>query len=339
VKQVKHKNDREQMKLLETLLILLENGFSMQESLAVMKRNHQISAPLLKLFGQSLQKGQTIAESFCQIGFSAQEKAQLQLAELHGDLVVTLKTILQNRKILRKQKEELQKVGAYPLLLMVFTLALLWGMKLYLLPSLLDSGMVDESHWSIVFLDYGPILLVGFLLGSVILLETAGLYLKRQSVIRKACFISKLPVVGHLYKIYQTSNFALEWGKSYQQGLETYQILTQMARLKTTSLLTAVANELHETLLSGDNLTKQLEQYPFLLPEFSLIIFQGEIKGKLGDELLLYSQLLTERMVTKVEQLIQWLQPVIFLFVAVLIVAIYVAMFLPMYGNLGGMIE
>lgn len=335
----KQKREAQQMKFLEILVILLENGFSIQESLAVMARNKQIAPQLLTGFGQSLQRGQSLAESFYQIGYSIAEKMQIQLAELHGDILVTLKTIAQNRRLVRKQKEELQKVGAYPLLLLVFVIGLLFGMRVCLLPSLIQSGMVDENHWSIAFLKYGPFIIVGTIVfGGVMFLITQA-YLRHQSVIRRATFISKIPLIGKFYRLSQTSFFALEWGKAYQQGLETHQILTQMALLPENSLMEAMAQDLHADLSSGKELAEQLQRYPFLLPEFPVIIFQGEIKGHLGDELLLYSQLLVDRLVADAQRLIQWLQPLVFLLVAALIVAIYVAMFLPMYGNIGGILE
>ena len=75
-----------------------------------------------------------------------------------------------------------------------------------------------------------------------------------------------------------------------------------------------------------------------MTPEFSLIVFQGEMRGKLGEELFVYSQLLTDRLFQQIEKKIQWIQPVILL-VALLIVGVYAAMFLPIYGNIQGVIE
>lgn len=70
-----------------------------------------------------------------------------------------------------------------------------------------------------------------------------------------------------------------------------------------------------------------------------MIVFQGEMRGKLGEELFVYSQLLTDRLFQQIEKKIQWIQPVIFLLVALLIVGVYAAMFLPIYGNIQGVIE
>jgi len=181
--------------------------------------------------------------------------------------------------------------------------------------------------------------MVGFILIILCLFIAGWWYAKQQTVIDRGVFMAGLPFIGFLYKMYQTSYFALEWGKMFKQGLEARQILGFMESVNPHSLVASLARELNDALSKGNSLAKELEGYTFLLPEFSLIILQGEVKGKLGEELLLYSQLLTKRIVEKIEGWIQWVQPLVFLFVAVLIMAIYIAMFLPMYENVGGIMK
>ncbi|MDN6639293.1 MAG: type II secretion system F family protein [Tetragenococcus sp.] len=324
---------------LEMLVSLLENGFSLQESLAVMQRNQQFSPEILQCFTTGLKEGATFAECFYQAGFSLQEMTQVQLADVHGNVVTTLKNILSTMQILRKQKKELSKVATYPMLLFIFVLVLLFAMRFFLLPSLLQSGMIDTSHWSVALIAYGPFVMVGLLFVIGFLVGGCLWYTQQQSVIKRAVFTANLPMIGFLYKMYQTSYFALEWGKMFKRGLEARQILAFMETVNPQSLVASLAKELNDALSQGKSLAAELEHYTFLLPEFSLIILQGEVKGKLGEELLLYSQLLTKRIVEKVEGWIRWVQPLVFLFVAVLIMAIYIAMFLPMYENIGGIME
>ncbi|MEW6857538.1 type II secretion system F family protein [Streptococcus iniae] len=79
-------------------------------------------------------------------------------------------------------------------------------------------------------------------------------------------------------------------------------------------------------------------QYPFFQKELSLMIEYGDIKAKLGQELEIYAQLTWERFFSRLFQATQWIQPIIFLFVALIIVCIYAAMLLPMYHSIGGSI-
>lgn len=325
--------------LLVTFTVLLESGFSLQESLQVLLRSRQFSEPVIEQLIVHLAQGQSFAAAVAPLSLSATEKSQLHLAENHGDLTATLRRMVDYHKLVNKQKQLLYKVAAYPLLLLVFLLAALFGMHRFLLPQLLASGMIDEGHWGIRAITWAPAVLILFLLLSVLLFVTSRWVFARRTALQKAVFFSRLPLFGALYTSYHTSFFALEWGKLFQQGLDIQQIIECMEQTSKATLIQELARELRVTLTLGGELPEKLRHFSFLTPEFSLIVFQGEVRGKLGEELFLYSQLLMERLFQRIEKAIHWVQPLIFLLVALMIVGIYAAMFLPIYGNIQGVIE
>jgi competence protein ComGB len=325
--------------LLATFTILLESGFSLQESLRVLLRSGQFDQEAVKAIDLRLTQGQRLKQAFSLLHLSEAEQNQLDLAETHGNLIDTLRRMVAYQTLLAKQNQTLQKVLAYPLLLLVFVFTALFAMRQFLLPQLLASGMIDRTHWGIRFITNAPwigAILFGGL--GVAALALQGIYSK-QTAVKRAAFLSRLPFFGQLYRCYQTSYFALEWGKLFQQGLEIRQIILCMQQTSAATLVQELAAQLEQCLANGGLLPEKLKDYPFLTPEFSLIVFQGEMRGKLGEELFVYSQLLTDRLFHQIEKKIQWIQPVIFLFVALLIVGVYAAMFLPIYGNIQGVIE
>ncbi|MFC4697292.1 competence type IV pilus assembly protein ComGB [Enterococcus aquimarinus] len=330
---------RVRYQFLEMFVLLLENGFSIQESLHVMIRSQSFSQELLTIMTEALSTGKSLAECFDLMGFTTQEVMQIQLAEVHGNLVEALQNISQQLTIMNQQTAELKKIISYPIVLLVFSSGMLLSMRYILLPQLLASDMVQADHWGIWVMRYSPIILGIGLLGMILVALIIQWYFKRKSILAKARFISRLPFVGSFYTLYQTSYFSLEWGKLFKEGFEMKQILSILVLLPNQTLMVALAQEINQGLQEGILLTDQLSHYSFLTPEFSLIVFQGEIKGRLGDELLIYQQLLMKKIVAKMEQTIRLIQPIVFVLIAVVIVAIYVAMFLPIYGNIGGMLE
>ena len=60
------------------------------------------------------------------------------------------------------------------------------------------------------------------------------------------------------------------------------------------------------------------------------------MKSKLGSELDVYAEECWESFFNKLTQATQLIQPLVFVFVALVIVMIYAAMLLPMYQNMGG---
>lgn len=65
------------------------------------------------------------------------------------------------------------------------------------------------------------------------------------------------------------------------------------------------------------------------------MIEYGDIKSKLGQELDIYSQESWETFFSQLNRATQWIQPIIFLLVAVIIVMIYAAILLPIYQHMG----
>lgn len=65
------------------------------------------------------------------------------------------------------------------------------------------------------------------------------------------------------------------------------------------------------------------------------MIEYGDIKSKLGQELDIYSQESWETFFSQLNRATQWIQPIIFLVVAVVIVMIYAAILLPIYQQMG----
>ena len=93
--------------------------------------------------------------------------------------------------------------------------------------------------------------------------------------------------------------------------------------------------ELLYSLDSGKKFEEALRVYPIFTKELSLIVEYGELKSKLGQELMVFSEESWSRFFERIERAMQLIQPLVFLIVAVLIILIYVAMLLPIYNNMG----
>ncbi len=249
-------------------------------------------------------------------------------------LVGTLQNIARQMDLVAKQRQQVVKILTYPLVLIVFVVGVLFAMRFFLLPQLLSTGMVDPQHWGVRFIQWAPLgllLLFIWLVGGLWLTQRR---LRRQTPIQRAKCWSKLPLFGQLYTLMLTSYFSMEWGKLFQEGLELKQIVATMKETNSESVMYGLAIQLDEALSQGQLLSQKVAEYPFLTPEFARIVFQGEAKGRLGDELLLYSRLTLDRFYQRMDKLLHILQPLIFLLVGLLIVSVYAAMFLPIYGNM-----
>ena len=85
---------------------------------------------------------------------------------------------------------------------------------------------------------------------------------------------------------------------------------------------------------AGQGYAEKVSTYPFFKKELALIIEYGEVKSKLGDELELYAEKTWEEFFLRINRAMNLIQPLVFVFVALVIVLLYAAMLLPIYQNM-----
>nr|WP_256924782.1 competence type IV pilus assembly protein ComGB [Enterococcus sp. 4G2_DIV0659] len=334
----KKKNNRltkkQQRVFIHLLTDLLRNGFTIQESLSFMKKSNSIPSQPVDYVLDCMEQGESLNTSLAVIGFKEIIVTQIEFAQIHGDLAGTLKKIKDYLELMDRQQQNIYKVVSYPLLLMLFLTVVLISIRQVLLPQLMKNGTIHRDNIGITFIQHSPYYILSVL--SLVCISTViiRLYLKRKSSLDKAIFFSRIPVLGSFYKEYSSAFFALEWGKLFSQGLEIKAVIQLMKATNHRSLMGELAQIIEERSMLGQSFYEQLPLFSFFSPELSLIIQQGEVKGKLGKELILYSELCWQRFFNRMEKAIQWIQPIIFLVVALLVVSIYAAMLLPIYGGM-----
>lgn len=316
---------------------LLQNGFSLQQAFAFFINANLFAPSILEAVQQDLHQGKSLALSFTQLRYSNDQLLQIELAETHGDLAQTLLGIAEQMRLVQRQRENFLKAVFYPLLLLVFLIVILLGMRFFLLPQLLTSGMIRAEDFSVQLIKAVPMIGLGIILFLLLLMVSWRNWGKRHNYIVRFRFLAKIPLVGTLFSNYYSAYFALEWGKLFQQGLELNQIIECLLVIDGKSLMQELAADLKIRLAQGNTLAAELGRYPFLTKEFSRIVFQGEARGNLAKELLTYSQLVWRRFFNQLEFLVSWLQPLVFLIVALLIVSLYLTMLLPL-TNLEGIL-
>ncbi|OJG71996.1 hypothetical protein RV12_GL001079 [Enterococcus quebecensis] len=312
----------------------MKNGFTIQESLLFMKKSRSISEKAINYLITLMEQGESLHSGLVPLGFKTLVITQIEFAQTHGDLAGTLKRINQHMRIVEKQQQSFYKVISYPVLLLLFLTVVLISIRQVLLPQLMINGTIQADSIGIHFIQKSPYYLLAFILSLVVTVSFLRWQLSKRTFLQRATFFSKLPLIGKFYKEYSSAFFALEWGKLFYQGLEIKMVIQLMQTVEQRSLMRELAEIIEERSILGHTFYEQLPTFSFFSPELSLIIQQGEVKGNLGKELMLYSELCWQRFFKRMEKLIQWIQPIIFLIVALLVVSVYAAMLLPIYGGM-----
>ncbi|RLY03115.1 type II secretion system F family protein [Streptococcus hillyeri] len=320
---------KDQRKVIQLFANLMSAGFNLTEMVSFLDRSQLLPTKQTQQMRQSLLNGCGMADMLAELGFSDEVVTQLSLADIHGNTLASLQKIDSYLANLTQVKKKLIEVATYPVILLSFLVLIMLGLKNYLLPQL------ENGNWATTLISNFPVIFLGTFLAVLIIVFVTLFIAKRQSHLKVWTQLSRLPFLGKAVQLYLTAYYAREWGNLIGQGVELAQI-TQLMQEQKSLLFQEIGKDMEDALLSGRDFHSKVLDYPFFLRELSLIIEYGEVKSKLGSELDIFAEETWARFFSKLNKSTQIIQPLIFIFVALMIVMIYAAMLLPMYQNMGG---
>lgn len=306
---------------------LFSSGFHLVETISFLDRSSLLDKQCVTQMRTGLSQGKSFSEMMESLGCSSTIVTQLSLAEVHGNLHLSLGKIEEYLDNLAKVKKKLIEVATYPLILLGFLLLIMLGLRNYLLPQLDSSNIATRIIGNLPQIFLGMVGLV-----SVLALLALTFY-KRSSKMSVFSILARLPFIGIFVQTYLTAYYAREWGNMISQGMELTQIF-QMMQEQGSQLFKEIGQDLAQTLKNGREFSQTIGTYPFFRKELSLIIEYGEVKSKLGSELEIYAEKTWEAFFTRVSRTMNLVQPLVFIFVALIIVLLYAAMLMPMYQNM-----
>lgn len=307
-----------QRKVIELFNNLFASGFHLGEIVDFLKR----SQLLADLYTQVLSDG-----LLADLRFSDAVVTQVALAEVHGNTSLSLSHIQSYLENVSKVRKKLIEVATYPIILLGFLFLIMLGLKNYLLPQLEEGNAATMliNHLPTIFLSLCGLSLVAVLAGMV--------WFRKTNKIKAFSRLAALPFFGKLIQIYLTAYYAREWGSLIGQGLDLPQIVGLMQEQQS-QLFREIGQDLEQSLSNGQSFHEHIKTYAFFKRELSLIVEYGQVKSKLGGELTVYAAECWEDFFSRVNRAMQLIQPLVFLFVALMVVLIYAAMLLPIYQNM-----
>ena len=318
-----------QIKLIQLMNNLFSSGFHIGETIDFLEHSGLVEIYFVSKMREGLLRGESLSGILDDLKVSKDVVTQLSLAETHGNIELTLGLIEKKLSRVLEIRKKLFQVSTYPLILLVFLTFIMLGLKNYLLPQL-----ENNSSKPVYIIQNLPYLFLFSVLGLVLFFASFRFYFKKRDALANAKFMIKIPFLGGFVKLYLTAYFSREWGNLIAQAVDLRQICLIMQEQRS-RIFREFGLELIQALDSGQKFEEVLRFHPIFTKELALIIEYGELKSKLGKELMIFSEESWIRFFEKIERAMQFIQPMVFLVVALLIVLIYAAMLLPIYNNIG----
>lgn len=323
---------------LQRLGRLLTEGFSMKESLIFLETlSRNDSEKWVEALRNEVSRGNSLANALSECGFPDHTCTQLYFALYHGNFS---QTVTRAGKQLVKQSDKRKKISAimqYPVLLMGFIIIMLFTMRYVLIPhieqitSMQSENMPFSTQLIVNLVYHSPLIIIGT--GAFISASCIGINVrhKRKTQVEKMNELAKW-IKTPLLKLYWSQYFSYEWGQLIKGSCSLLQVVTIMKGKQSSALVKEMGCCIEAEMLKGRSFSESLESFAFLNKEIKEVVKQGERSGKLGYELEIYSISCEEDFDRKIEQLMAWIQPIVFTAVAIIIVAIYAALLLPTFS-------
>ena len=324
---------KEQTDFFQTCSDLLQAGFSIKKIASDLPLLFPQSQDKYRQLEKELLQGKTLSSSLRP--FVNRDIAdQLWIAEQHGMLLLSLEQLAKFYGQRQRQKEHLQGVLFYPFLLIALRVVRVIMVNYWLKPELIDFQASSNSLNSFN-------LLMQVLLGIV--LSGVGIYFLRvkkyflqKKYLSKWDWLCQVPVLGKLFREYAYYYLTFNLGLLLKSGLDLQKICMLLTRFDEKSLLFQFSHCLHDASLSGHLLTTLPAQRAFIPPEFRLFFSKGHTSSQLSEELLYFSSVKYQRLLSSFSRLIELIQPIMFILVALVIVSTYLEILLPLYKTWGG---
>ena len=260
----------------------------------------------------------------------------IRAGEAGGVLDTVLDRLAMFQEKAMKIKKKVKSAMVYPVVVLSVAFIIVWVLLTFVVPSfqkmissqggtmppltkfVMDLGDTLSQHWILTIL-----VIVGAVFGIRFLFRNA----KTKAVIDRVVF--KLPKVGSFVQIVTVSRFARTFGTLMSSGVPILQAMTITRDTLDNVVLRDALSRVHDRVRDGDTLAQPLEQAKVFPPMVCSMVQVGEETGQLPEMLTRVADTYDEEVDNAVGALTSIIEPVLILFLAVVVGTIVVAMFMP----------
>jgi len=337
------------------LATLVEAGLPLLRGLRVLEK--QEKHPTLKrIIGElslSIESGSTFSEGLAQHPkvFNRLYVNMVKAGELGGVLEVVLKRLSEFMEKAEKIKGKVVAAMFYPSAVMFVAVAIMAILMVFVVPKFEEifAGMLEGAalpKFTQIVLGISRTIKTHFLLslGAVVLLVVAFSLCVRTKFGRKLFdrFKLKMPLLGPVVSKVAISRFTRTLGTLVSSGVPILQALTIVKETSGNVIVGDAVSAVHESVKEGETITAPLEGSSIFPPMVISMVDVGEQTGALPEMLMKIADNYDEEVDNAVAAMTSLLEPIMIVFLAIIVGSIVIALFLPLItlmdkvGDAGG---
>jgi type IV pilus assembly protein PilC len=312
-----------------------------QERNPVLKR-------VLRQLGESVEGGSTFSEAMAQHPkvFTRLYVNMVRAGEAAGALDTTLNRLADFSEKAQKIKNKVISAMVYPVVVMCAAGGILMFLMLKIVPTfrttfgeLLEGKDLPPLTLFVMgisdLLKKKTIYVVAGIAVVVILIKLLGKTTKGRYVMDKLKLNS--PVFGPLIRKVGIARFARTLGTLIASGVPILQALNIVRDTAGNAIIAKAVNQVHDSVKEGERIVTPLEASGVFPPMVVSMIDVGEETGALPDMLMKVADIYDDEVDNAVAAMTSLLEPIMIIFLAVVVGTIVIALFMPLVKLIEGM--
>ncbi|MFC2139719.1 type II secretion system F family protein [Bacteroidota bacterium] len=323
--------------------LLLISWIPILDSLEIITRQikNEKFKDILKKVAKDIKSGSSLSKSFAKYPevFSEVYIANLRVAEETGNIAEVLTQYTDYQEKFLNLKRKIIQAARYPLFVMVLSFAVMFFMLFFLIPTF--EGLFTSVKTNIppitqfllstssFFIDNGYTLFFASLV--MIFLSAAALkseYMK-QNFIDK--LILRLPYFSNLFIQNLLARFSLSMSILLKSRVTLLEALKISKNISTNTVFRDEITNHTKRLIKGESLTANVKNSRFFDVTFRRMLAAGEESAELDKVFQIISEYYSKEFDYRLENINSMIEPLLILFVGLLVAVILIAMYLPIF--------
>lgn len=332
------------------LATLIDAGLPLLRGLTVL--GNQEPDPVLKKtisdLAESVQSGSTFSDGLTAHPniFNKLYVNMVKAGELGGVLEIVLNRLAEFQEKAQRVKGKVQSAMMYPAIVMVIAVVIVAGLLVFIVPKFeqIFADMLGGKPLPLI-----TQIVVGMSRGIShnllwILIGGGGIYAAFKyfastpsgSVILDKSIL-KAPMFGDLTRKNAISRFTRTLGTLVSSGVPILQALNITKETAGNAVIATAISKIHDSVREGESIVRPMEASGVFPPMVVSMVDVGEETGQLPEMLLKVADLYDDEVDNAVAGLTSLMEPIMIVFLAIVVGGIVIALFLPLIGIIQGM--
>ena len=329
------------------LATLIDSGLPLLRSLTVLEKQepHPVLRATIGALAENVQGGSTFSESLAQHPkiFNKLYVNMVKAGELGGVLEIVLNRLAEYQEKAQKLKNKIVSAMVYPVIVMFIAVAILVFLMIFIVPKFKEMFASTESQLPMIsqivfgtseFFLARPLFVPNIVF--VFIVFAVGVFIfnfwGRTKGGRKAIDTMKLklPILGDIQRKSAVSRFSRTLGTLVTSGVPILQALNITRDTAGNVVLSQAIEKVHESVKEGETIVTPLQASGVFPSMVISMVDVGEETGQLPEMLLKVADVYDDEVDNSVTALTSILEPIMIVFLALVVGSVVFALFLPL---------